>query len=186
MLYNAKKKGNGRKMPSSIIHVCLAKEYARKHKVKNEKEFVAGTIYPDHVPIKGETHYSDYYSSDTNLYQFLLDKKLDSSFNEGYFLHLLADCIFYNKYFPNHRKKERSQLMNDFHILSTKLIQKYEVLRIPKEVQKDIRVQEGETVEYHYEKVIQSIEEISNYELHGLAKRILEEKDFKFLIKEEF
>ena len=37
----------------------------------NKEEFIKGVIYPDSVKIKGETHYSPYYSSDVNLYEFL-------------------------------------------------------------------------------------------------------------------
>ena len=171
-------------MPSYITHLCLAKEYIRKHNnIENEEEFIRGTLYPDSIEPKGKTHYSDCYSSDTNLYAFLLDQKLDSSFQEGYFLHLLADYIFYNKYFPDHRKKERSQLLNDFDILSTKLLEKYEITNVPKEVEKYVCYQEGETIEYHFEQVILSIEEISNYELHALAEKILYEKDYQFLLK---
>lgn len=173
-------------MPSYMTHLCLAKEYIKKHSIENEEEFIRGTIYPDSVEPKGKTHYSDCYSSDTNLFHFLLDKTLDSSFDEGYFLHLLADCVFYNKYFPEHRQIERSILMNDFNILTKKLIQKYEITKVPNEVQKYIKYVEGTTIEYHYDKVIEFIEEVSNYELHKLAEKILQEKDFSFLLKEEF
>ena len=34
-----------------------------------------------------------------NLYRFLQDRQLNTSFNRGYFLHLLTDYLFYNKYF---------------------------------------------------------------------------------------
>lgn len=172
-------------MPSYVIHICLAEEYARKHKVENKAEFIEGTIYPDTIKPqpKGITHYSPYWSSDTNLYEFLLDKKLDSSYNEGYFLHLLADCIFYNRYFPNHRNVERSLLRRDFDRISSKLIQKYKVEQIPEVAKKYVIAEEGETVEYHYDKVVTFIEEVSNYDLHDLAKEILERKDYHFLIK---
>lgn len=172
-----------RKMPSYMIHLCLAKEYARKYKVENEKEFIEGTFYPDKVEIKGETHYSPYYSSDTNLYAFLLDKKLDSSFNEGYFLHLVADCVFYNKYFADHRNFDRTVLSNDFDILNPKLLSRYHITAMPDELKKYWVCQEGQTVEYHYDKVIQFIEEVSNYELHELGEKILQERDFQFLVK---
>ena len=170
-------------MPSYMIHLCLAKEYTRKYKVENEDEFIEGTIYPDCVEIKGQTHYSPYYSSDTNLYEFLQDKKLDSSFNEGYFLHLLADCVFYNKYFPDHRNFERAELRRDFDILNPKLIACYKITEVPEGIEKYLVPKEGKTVEYHYDKVLQFIEEVSNYELQELAEKILMKKDFQFLLK---
>lgn len=170
-------------MPSHLIHFCLANEYAPKYKVKNKKEFLEGTFYPDNVDIKGKTHYSPYYSSDTDLYKFLQDKKLDSSFNEGYFLPLVADCVFYKKYFADHRNFERAILLNDFDILSPKLIEHYHVTEFPDWVAKSLVCQNGETVEYHYDKVLQFMEEVLNYELHQLAERILREKNFQFLLK---
>lgn len=179
--YNTNEKGE--KMPSYMIHLCLAKEYARKYKVENEEQFIEGTFYPDNVEIKGETHYSPYYSSDTNLYEFLLDKKLNSSFNEGYFLHLVADCVFYNKYFADHREFDRAILRKDFDILNPHLMSRYGITKTPREVKQYMVYQEGETVEYHYDKVIQFIEEVSNYELHKLEEKILQEKDFQFLLK---
>ena len=170
-------------MPSYMIHLCLAKEYARKYKVENEKEFIEGTFYPDKVEIKGETHYSPYYSSDTNLYEFLQDRKLDSSFNEGYFLHLVADCVFYNKYFADHRNFDRAILRKDFDILNPQLMSRYNITETPGEVKQYLVWQDGQTVEYHYDKVVQFIEEVSNYELHKLGEKILQEKDFQFLVK---
>ena len=59
-------------MPSYVVHICLATEYARKHKVEKEEEFIEGTIYPDGVVPKSISHYSPKYSEDTNLYEFLL------------------------------------------------------------------------------------------------------------------
>lgn len=169
-------------MPSYIVHLCLAKEYIRKHGVEDENEFMSGTIYPDSVNPKGITHYSPYWSSDTNLYQFLLDKKLDSSYQEGYFLHLLADCLFYNKYFHAWRKIEREKLMHDFDILSTKLVKQYHLTNIPEEAKKHIKLVEGKTIEYHYDKVVKFIDEVSTYDIHKLAEEILLKKDYQFLL----
>lgn len=169
-------------MPSYVIHICLAKEYAKKHEVKNMNEFIEGTIYPDSIQPKGITHYSPYWSSDTNLYAFLLDKSLNSSYDEGYFLHLLADCIFYNKYFSNHRDFEPEHLREDFDKLNLKLIPRYKIENLSEEVSKYQHTIEGQTIEYHYDKVIEFIEEVSDYDLHHLAKEILKRKDYHFLL----
>ena len=55
-----------------LVYLCLAKEYIRKHNVEKEKEFFEGTLYPDTVQPKKISHYSSYWFSNTNLYQFLL------------------------------------------------------------------------------------------------------------------
>lgn len=171
-------------MPSFMIHLCVAKEYVRKYNVENEEEFIKGTIYPDLTDVKGKTHYSPCYSADTDLYQFLLHETLDSSFQEGYFQHLLADFLFYHKYFFGWKTKGGPTFYRDYGILNPKLRQKYNITQFPKEVENLVlAVEEGKTVEYHYDKVVQFIEDVSNYELHKLAERILREKDFKFLLK---
>lgn len=145
-------------MPSYIIHLCVAKEYAKKYHVENEEQFCLGTIYPDSEENKGKTHYSEKSSAKTNLYHFLLDKKLDSSFNEGYFLHLLADCLFYNKYFSGWKTIDSQLLYRDFDILNEKLIKQYHLTTVPKEVEKYFEIKaEGKTIEYHYDKVVQFI-----------------------------
>ena len=34
-------------MPSFVIHLAIGKEYIKKNKIKNEKEFLRGSIAPD-------------------------------------------------------------------------------------------------------------------------------------------
>lgn len=119
-----------------------------------KKSFSCGTIYPDSETNKGKTHYSQKSSAGTNLYYFLLDKKLNSSYNEGYFLHLLADCLFYNKYFSGWKTMDSDLLYRDFDILNQALIKQYNLTKVPKEVEKYFQIQaEGKTIEYHYDKV---------------------------------
>lgn len=171
-------------MPSYVIHLCVAKKYIERFKVENENEFVQGVIYPDSVCEKWKTHYSKGDSAYTNLYEFLVYNKLNSSYNEGYFLHLLCDYLFYNKYFLGWKNIDSEILYNDYDILNSKLIQKYNLTQIPKGLEKYFGIdKEGETVEYHFDKVIKFIEEVSNYELHKLAKKILQKKDAKFLLE---
>ena len=68
-------------MPGYVIHLCVAKEYVKKHGIKNENKFYDGTVFPDTQGEKGETHYSRKGSAETDLCAFLQDKKLDTDFN---------------------------------------------------------------------------------------------------------
>lgn len=118
-------------MPGYVIHLAVGEEYIRKHKKKEEyNEFIKGIIFPDSVRDKSETHYGES-SSKTNLYDFLKDVKVDTSFNRGYFLHLLTDYLFYNRYIDTFSK----DMYNDYDILNKKLMGKYNVT-LPKEVEK--------------------------------------------------
>lgn len=169
-------------MPGYIIHLCLAKEYMRKHKKQMETSFFDGTVSPDQTNDKYKTHFLDKSTVGANLYNFLLEQKLDTVYNEGYFLHLVADCLFYNKYFSGWRKMDSKLLYNDYDILNKPLIEKYSIKYVPEGLEKYFNVSKtGETIEYHYDKVIQFIEDVSNYNLQELAEEILLRKDYKFL-----
>ena len=112
-------------MPGYIIHIAIAKEYAKKHKDGNEniKEFIVGTIQPDLVKPKSESHYGKS-PAYTNLKKYLENNKIDNSFKRGEFLHLIADYLFYNFYLD---KIDKEIIHNDYDILNNELIKKYSV-----------------------------------------------------------
>ena len=101
-------------MPGYVIHLAVAEEYLRKHKNKGEEyeEFIKGVIYPDSIVPKSKTHYGKE-SSLSNVFEFLKVNKINNSFNRGYFLHLLTDYLFYNRYI-DHTSKD---IYNDYDIL---------------------------------------------------------------------
>ena len=107
-------------MPGYVIHLAVAEEYLRKHKNKGEEyeEFIKGVIYPDSIVPKSKTHYGKE-SSLSNVFEFLKVNKINNSFNRGYFLHLLTDYLFYNRYI-DHTSKD---IYNDYDILNKRLIE---------------------------------------------------------------
>ena len=56
-------------MPGYVIHLAIAKEYIRNFRVKDEKEFLKGSLAPDLLSTddKKETHYTQTGSSDVDL-----------------------------------------------------------------------------------------------------------------------
>ena len=137
-------------MAGYVIHLAVANEYLKKYKedIKNKEEFINGIIYPDQTKIKGETHYSPYYSSDVDLYEFVLDKKgeLDTDFNKGYFLHLLTDYLFYNKYFRLPVDIDTAPgLYHDYDVLNDEIIEKYDVI-IPDTIKNDCNSNTGDLI----------------------------------------
>ena len=84
-------------MPGYVIHLAIAEKYLEKNINEKDNEFIDGVIYPDEVDNKYKTHYWNEMRS-VNLYNFLKAHKIDTSFNRGYFLHLLTDYLFYNRY----------------------------------------------------------------------------------------
>lgn len=155
-------------MPGYVIHLAIAEEYLRKHKNKEKySEFINGVIYPDSVSDKSKTHYGEA-SSKVNLNNFLKEKKLDNSFDRGYFLHLLTDYLFYNRYIDTFSKK----IYDDYDLLNKRLIEKYNV-KLPEETKKSVFFKEGEQLTILSDKLVcKIIDEISEYDISEVKKEI--------------
>ena len=149
-------------MPGYVIHLAIAKEYIRNFRVKDEKEFLKGSLAPDLLSTddKKETHYTQTGSSDVNLKKFIKENKINTCYMEGYFLHLIVDYLFYNVYFPNHD----SRLYNEYDITNKELIEKY-AINIPEEVKDCVNFKEGELEILDKEKLFKMISEISKKKL---------------------
>lgn len=161
-------------MPGYVIHLAVAEEYLRKHKEKNENynDFIEGVIFPDSVKDKSITHYGKR-SSNANLFKFLQDKKIYTSFNRGYFLHLLTDYLFYNKYIDSFSK----ELYNDYDRLNEKLINEYNV-KLPEKIKEFVFYKnEGECKILKLEIVKQLIDDISELDLDEIEKDVIASPD---------
>ena len=155
-------------MPGYVIHLAVAEEYLKKHKHKKEEynEFINGVIFPDSTKNKQETHYGEK-SSLSNLYEFLKSNKLDTSFNRGYFLHLLTDYLFYNKYID----RMSNDMYNDYDILNKILIVKYDV-KLPESVKASVFFKDGDLVILSLEIVERMIDDISDMDLDDVEKEV--------------
>lgn len=155
-------------MPGYVIHLAVAESYLKKHKEKNEdyNEFIEGVIFPDSTKIKSETHYGDK-SSESNLYEFLKVHELNSSFERGYFLHLLTDYLFYNRYID----KISEKIYNDYDVLNDRLIEKYHVV-LPEKVKNQVFSKEGELYILSMELLDKLIDDISNYDLEKVSEEV--------------
>ena len=158
-------------MAGYVIHLAVAEEYIRKHKNENNnyEEFIAGVIFPDSVKDKSKTHYGSE-SSKSNLYNFLLDKELDTAFNRWYFLHLLTDYLFYNHYIS----RISTELYNDYDILNDSLIKKYNVV-LPDKVKNKVFFKDGELKILSFDLVEKLIEEISNMCIEEIKEDIIKD-----------
>lgn len=161
-------------MPGYVIHLAVAERYLKNHKNKKEnyEEFIEGVIFPDSVTDKEKTHYGNG-SSNSNLYKFLQEKKLDNSFTRGYFLHLLTDYLFYNYYIDSFSK----DLYNDYDILNTELIKEYEV-KLPKKVENCVFYKEGNNFKILNRELAHTIvKEISEMDIDNIAKEVIEKPE---------
>lgn len=157
-------------MAGYVIHLAIAEEYLRKHKdIKEDyEEFIKGVIYPDSVTDKSLTHYG-IKSSKVILKDFLQDNEINNSYMRGYFLHLITDYLFYNKYLEKFSK----DIYNDYDILNKRLIEKYNVV-LPVNIQNNVFYKDGETKILTMELAIKIIDEISDLNLNAVEKEIRE------------
>ena len=155
-------------MAGYVIHLAIAEEYLKKHKDVKEDydEFIKGVIYPDSVTDKSLTHYG-IKSSKVILKDFLQDNEINNSYMRGYFLHLITDYLFYNKYLEKFTK----DIYNDYDILNKRLIEKYNVV-LPENIQNNVFYEDGETKILTMELVIKIIDEISDLNLNAVEKEI--------------
>ena len=158
-------------MPGYVIHIATAQEYLKKHNsVENVDEFIKGVIYPDSTSDKSTTHYG-ISSGYSNIGKFLESNKIDTSFNRGYFLHLITDYLFYNYYLDKFSK----DIYNDYDIINARLIEKYNV-NLPIEVKDRVFFKHGETKVLNYNLACKVIDEISNLDIDIIAKESNEKK----------
>lgn len=155
-------------MAGYVIHLAIAEEYLKKHKDVKEDydEFIKGVIYPDSVKDKSLTHYG-IKSSKVILKDFLQDNEINNSYMRGYFLHLITDYLFYNKYLEKFTK----DIYNDYDILNKRLIEKYNVV-LPENIQNNVFYEDGETKILTMELAIKIIDEISDLNLNAVEKEI--------------
>lgn len=156
-------------MPGFVIHLAVANEYMRKHKneIKEKDEFILGTMTPDFVKDKSETHYGPQ-SSQTSLRKYLESNEINSDFDKGYFLHLITDFIFYNKIIDT----TSNDIYNDYDILNKYLIEKYKV-EVPDRIKKCAQYKEGKTKILSKENADKAIDVSSSVNLEEVKNKIL-------------
>ena len=124
-------------MPGYVIHLAVGKVYLRDNKVENVTEFERGIIAPDIVADKSKSHYGpDSAEPDLNRY-IELNREFDD-FKEGYFLHLLTDHLFYNRFL----QEWSPDIYDDYNKLNRAIVQRYGII-IPKEVQDIVKYEVG-------------------------------------------
>lgn len=139
-------------MPALTIHLAIAKKYLENHPEEDKESFISGSIAPDFGYDKISNHYGkefdkitcleEYVSSMVDYDEYLKYNKLDTSYNRGFFLHLLTDYIFYYDFLNNNHIKglNLNEIIKigskDFNSIASYIIKKYG-LEIP-DIAKDI------------------------------------------------
>ena len=124
-------------MPGYVIHLAVGKVYSQNNEINDLERFKEGIIAPDIEEDKSKSHYGPY-SSSPGLNEFLEKQGIKDSYNEGYFLHLLTDYLFYNKYL----EKWEQSIYDDYDIINENIIKRYEI-EIPSQVQEKVKFKQG-------------------------------------------
>lgn len=167
-------------MPSLAMHLAIAKKYLEQHPEENEEEFYQGAIAPDMKPIleigNGRLHYGEN-SHRPGLNKYYQEEGLNSSYNRGYFQHLLTDYLFYNKFFDEFSY----DIYDDYTRMNTRIIKRYG-LEIPEDIQKHIEKLDGEIKVIDEDSVYKFIETVGKLDLENYQEQI-SEKDKEHKIK---
>ena len=174
-------------MPGYTIHIAIAKQYMKKHKeeIKNEQEFINGVIAPDMnekldgpSEDKSKTHYGKWWKYEVTTYidEFLNDLNIDitKDYWKGYFLHLLTDHYFYNKYFKKEHQeiiKNNDRFYYDYDCLNKDLIEDYNI-EILDNIKQFMNFYNEKPKYLKREKLVDFIELIANMNIQEKAETI--------------
>lgn len=161
-------------MPGFVIHLAVANEYLRKHpnEIKQEDSFLKGVIAPDFTNDKSKTHYAKD-SINTNLRLYLESNTINSDYDKGFFLHLITDCVFYQKYFKN----LTTSLYDDYDMLNKTIIEKYNV-KVLKEIEEYAKYKQGEPQILKKDIIYKFIEEVSSFDIEDVRNKVKKNKKF--------
>lgn len=153
-------------MPGYVIHLSIANKYLEKNHIEDINEFYNGVIAPDLTNDKSKTHYGNG-SSNTHLSLYLSENKIVTSYDKGYFLHLITDYLFYNKYLTVFSR----DIYNDYDILNRYLMEKYKVI-LPNQVKNEVFFKEGALTILDKESITKFIDQFSEINLTDVEKEV--------------
>lgn len=165
-------------MPGYLIHLAVGKVYLKNNKIKDKKSFEKGIIEPDRIEDKVKSHYG-LCSSQPNLNTFVKTNGLTSSYEEGYFLHLVTDYLFYNKFI----KRWDASIYEDYDKLNEKIKNRYEI-EIPKEIQEIVQFKTGKLSLLKEEELYKFIDSVGKINLRQMI--LQQEWDCKREVERQF
>ena len=163
-------------MPGYVIHLAVGKVYFQHNKINDLESFEKGIMAPDMQEDKSKSHYGPF-SSSPGIKKFLEQKGISNSYDEGYFLHLLTDYLFYNKFL---NKWEKS-IYDDYDIINENIIKKYGI-EIPKEIQEKVRFKQGNLTILNEDEIYKFIELVGKINVRQIISKKgnkVEEFDFE-------
>lgn len=165
------------RMPGYVIHLAVGKVYSQNNKIEDLQSFERGIIAPDMLGDKTISHYGPY-SSQPGLNQFIQINGISNSYNEGYFLHLVTDYLFYHNFL---RRWERA-VYDDYDKLNSIIMQKYGIT-IPEEIREKVEFKDGKTTILNEEDLYKFINSVGKINIRQIVAK--GETDFKNRLSQE-
>lgn len=158
-------------MPSLIMYLAIAKKYIEKHPEESEEEFMKGILAPDIKrnlkAEKARLHYGEQSSHRPDLDRFYQERGLDSSYNRGYFLNLLSDYLFYNRFLQEYS----ISIFHDFRKMNKRMKEKYRI-DLPQELETRVKFEDGELSSIDEERVYKFIDSVGQLDLEAYKEKI--------------
>lgn len=165
-------------MPGYMIHLAVGKVYAENNKIEDIKVFEKGIIDPDMIEDKSKSHYGSN-SSRPDLDKYIEMNGISNSYKEGYFLHLVTDYLFYNRFL----KHWNISIYEDYDILNARIAQKYGITTIPKEIQTVVKFKNGKLTLLNEEELNKFITTVGNIDIREIVKA---KEDIKSKIDDKY
>ena len=103
-------------------------------------------------------------SSHNGLNRFIDLNGISSDYKEGYFLHLLTDYLFYNRFLS----KWNCNIYNDYDKLNSRIKEKYKII-IPEEIEDVVQFKTGELEVLNEEKLYRFIDSVGRINVREIV-----------------
>ena len=153
-------------MAGYVIHLAVGKAYIKNNSdVQDVDKFLEGTIMPDMLQ-KPQSHFGDD-TAKPGLDAFVNSHPMSSDFNKGYFLHLITDYLFYNKYLENF--EWTPDVYDDYDRLNKILMERYNI-QIPDEIKSVVQFKDDELKVFNLESICKFIETVGKINIDELIQ----------------
>ena len=177
-------------MPSYGIHLAVAKKYLDVHPEENENDFIQGTLDVDLAEDRIASHYTvntdhsdlvKFLNGKVDPYSYTSEHTINSSYDRGYFQHLMTDYYFYTEFFDKEclcgidYDEFKKVMYHDYKSVNRHLVQKYNI-EYPEVVKKYNIVSEEDSIAIHNDALDNFIDRVSSIDLDNLYSNFRNQK----------
>jgi len=128
-------------MASLAMHLAIAEEYMKRNAVQDRNLFLDGSLAPDLGSDQIASHFGSYEKPKTiieflktrmNLAKYLEEVQISNDFDSGYFLHMIADDLFYQYLYTEEVESKtpeqiRKEVYSDYDFVTQHILSFYKI-----------------------------------------------------------